>query len=74
MAFPSTPLYVHADDGLIRGADFRLTNAGSINGLDTARSALPPQVGQIVVGEIKSTAGRRKTAPPGGPKRPKHGP
>jgi len=35
---------------LIRGANFRLTSAGSINGLVTAQSALSPQVSQIVDG------------------------
>ena len=41
---------LEVDDDLIRGADFSLTSASPMNGLLSARSALLPSVGQIVVG------------------------
>ncbi len=41
---------VDADDDLIWGADFSLTSGCPMNGLVTARSALPPKAGQIMVG------------------------
>ena len=43
-----------ADEHLIKGFDFSLTNACPLNGLVTARSALRTQASQIVVGRNTS--------------------
>jgi hypothetical protein len=47
---PQWLLNADVDDNLIDGADFSLTSACPLNGLLSARSALLPSVGQIVVG------------------------